>query len=82
MYERYPRFGNPKDRLSMPTLCQPRLEFAIRHLHALALDVTGSMAGTKVADLRDAAKELVDIVVQPRQSPSTQKWPWLPIRWE
>lgn len=36
---------------------------------ALALDVTGSMGGTKIADLRAAAKDLVDIVVQPQQAP-------------
>ncbi|HRD46244.1 MAG TPA: pilus assembly protein TadG-related protein [Caulobacter sp.] len=36
---------------------------------ALALDVTGSMGGSKIADLRTAAKELVDIVVQTQQSP-------------
>ncbi|WP_428151882.1 pilus assembly protein TadG-related protein [Brevundimonas sp.] len=36
---------------------------------ALVLDTTGSMAGTKIADLKLAAKDLVDIVVQDDQSP-------------
>lgn len=36
---------------------------------ALALDVTGSMGGTKIEDLRTAAKDLVDLVVQPQQKP-------------
>lgn len=36
---------------------------------ALILDTTGSMAGTKIADLKLAAKDLVDIVVQPVQTP-------------
>ncbi|MGE0409885.1 MAG: pilus assembly protein TadG-related protein, partial [Amphiplicatus sp.] len=34
----------------------------------LVLDITGSMAGSKIADLHDAAKELVDILVLPDQS--------------
>lgn len=36
---------------------------------ALALDVTGSMGGTKIADLKTAAKDLIDIVVQTQQTP-------------
>ena len=36
---------------------------------ALALDVTGSMAGTKITDLKSAAKDLVDLVVQDQQTP-------------
>ena len=36
---------------------------------ALVLDVTGSMAGQRIKDLKSAAKELVDIIVQPVQSP-------------
>jgi Flp pilus assembly protein TadG len=34
---------------------------------ALALDTTGSMAGTKIADLKVAAKDLIDLVVQDNQ---------------
>jgi len=40
---------------------------------SLALDVTGSMAGQKIIDLRAAAKELVDIVVQDVQTPYYSK---------
>ncbi len=40
---------------------------------ALVLDVTGSMGGQRIADLRDAAKELVDIVVQDLQDPFYSK---------
>ena len=36
---------------------------------ALALDVTGSMAGTRITDLKSAAKDLVDLVVQDQQTP-------------
>jgi Flp pilus assembly protein TadG len=36
---------------------------------ALSLDVTGSMSGTKITDLKAAARELVDLVVQDQQSP-------------
>ena len=35
---------------------------------SLMLDVTGSMAGTKLTDLKAAAKDLIDIVVWPDQS--------------
>lgn len=36
---------------------------------ALVLDITGSMAGSKIAGLQDAANTLVDIVVQDQQTP-------------
>ncbi|MBI5940282.1 MAG: hypothetical protein HY859_07640 [Caulobacterales bacterium] len=36
---------------------------------ALTLDVTGSMGGQKITDLKAAAKDLVDLVVQDQQSP-------------
>lgn len=35
----------------------------------LVLDITGSMAGQRIIDLRAAAAQLVDIVVQPVQTP-------------
>ena len=35
----------------------------------LVLDITGSMAGQRIADLKTAAAQLVDIVVQAQQSP-------------
>lgn len=40
---------------------------------ALVLDVTGSMAGTALSDLKSAAKDLVDLVVQPVQTPYYSK---------
>lgn len=40
---------------------------------ALALDITGSMAGTRLADLKVAAKQLIDIVVQDDQDPFYSK---------
>ena len=36
---------------------------------ALVLDITGSMAGDRIADLKVAAKDLVDLIVQPVQTP-------------
>ena len=35
----------------------------------LVLDITGSMAGSRIKDLKTAAAQLVDIVVQPVQTP-------------
>jgi Flp pilus assembly protein TadG len=40
---------------------------------ALVLDTTGSMAGTRIEDLRAAAIDLVDIVVRDEQSPFYSK---------
>ena len=40
---------------------------------AVALDTTGSMSGSKIADLREATKELIDLVVQNQQSPFYSK---------
>ncbi|MGV3580404.1 pilus assembly protein TadG-related protein [Brevundimonas sp.] len=40
---------------------------------ALVLDTTGSMVGAKISDLRLAAKDLVDIVVQEKQTPYYSK---------
>ena len=40
---------------------------------AVALDTTGSMAGSKIADLKTAAGELIDIIVQDVQSPTYSK---------
>lgn len=41
---------------------------------ALALDITGSMdSGTRLADLKVAAKDLIDLVVQDIQSPTYSK---------
>lgn len=40
---------------------------------ALALDTTGSMSGSKITDLKTAAGELIDIVVQDVQTPTYTK---------
>ena len=40
---------------------------------AMVLDITGSMAGTRIADLKVAASDLVDIVVQDVQTPNYTK---------
>lgn len=36
---------------------------------ALVLDITGSMSGSRITDLKAAAKELIDLVVQDLQTP-------------
>jgi len=40
---------------------------------SLVLDITGSMAGQRIIDLKKAAKELVDLIVQPVQTPYYSK---------
>src|SRR5690606_26078966 len=45
---------------------------------ALVLDVTGSMAGQRINDLKAAAKDLVDIIVQPVQTPYYSKLALVP----
>ncbi|MFN3932872.1 MAG: pilus assembly protein TadG-related protein [Brevundimonas sp.] len=45
---------------------------------ALVMDVTGSMAGQRMTDLKNAAKELVDIIVQPVQTPYFSKLALVP----
>ena len=45
---------------------------------ALVLDVTGSMAGQRIIDLKAAATELVDIIVQPVQTPYYSKLALVP----
>ena len=45
---------------------------------ALVLDVTGSMAGQRITDLKAAAKDLVDIIVQPVQTPYYSKLALVP----
>lgn len=46
---------------------------------SLALDVTGSMAGTKIEDLIEATKELIELLVSDTQTPTYSKMaivPW------
>lgn len=40
---------------------------------AVALDITGSMAGQRLTDLKTGASDLVDLVVQDQQSPTYSK---------
>lgn len=40
---------------------------------SLVLDITGSMGGTRIADLRTAASDLVDIIVKDAQTPFYSK---------
>lgn len=40
---------------------------------ALVLDITGSMGGQRIIDLKAAAKDLVDLIVQPVQTPYYSK---------
>ncbi len=40
---------------------------------ALVLDITGSMGGQRLIDLKTAAKDLVDLIVQPVQTPYYSK---------
>src|SRR4029434_9142436 len=54
----------------MPVGAHSEVDRSSRNIEvALALDITGSMAGQKLTDLIKAAKDLVDIVVQPVQTP-------------
>ncbi|MGV8928766.1 MAG: ubiquitin-activating E1 FCCH domain-containing protein [Brevundimonas sp.] len=45
---------------------------------ALVLDITGSMSGSKIENLKDAAEELVDMVVQDLQTPFYSKMAIIP----
>ena len=45
---------------------------------ALVLDITGSMSGSKIESLKDAADELVDMVVQDLQTPFYSKMAIVP----
>lgn len=48
---------------------------------AMVLDTTGSMSGTRISDLRAAAMELVDIVVQQQQTPFYSRVALAPYDW-
>ena len=39
----------------------------------MVLDLSGSMSGQKLTDLKNAAKDLVDLIVQPVQTPYYSK---------
>ena len=64
-----PPYGQMMDDY-MPVGSHSEVDRSSRNIEvALVLDVTGSMAGQRIIDLKAAAKELVDIIVQPVQSP-------------
>lgn len=46
---------------------------------ALVLDVTGSMRGTKLSDMKTAAKSLIDLVIQDAQTPYYSKAALVPF---
>ncbi len=45
---------------------------------AVALDVTGSMAGSRIEDLQDALDDLIDAIVQDEQEPNYTKMALIP----
>ncbi|KQY80551.1 ubiquitin-activating E1 FCCH domain-containing protein [Brevundimonas sp. Root1423] len=68
-----PPYGKFMDD-TLPVGAHSEVDRASRNIEvALALDITGSMAGQKLLDLKKAAKELVDLVVQPVQTPYYSK---------
>ena len=46
---------------------------------SIVLDITGSMAGTKISDLKTAAKDLIDLVVSTNQTPYYSKAALVPF---
>ncbi len=54
----------------LPVAAHSEVDRSSRNIEvALVLDITGSMAGQRIIDLKAAAKELVDLIVQPIQTP-------------
>ncbi len=73
-----PPYGQLMDDY-LPVGSHSEVDRSSRNLEvALVLDVTGSMAGERITDLKAAAKELVDIIVQPVQSPYYSKLALVP----
>ncbi|MDI6624174.1 MAG: ubiquitin-activating E1 FCCH domain-containing protein [Brevundimonas sp.] len=73
-----PPYGQLMDDY-LPVGSHSEVDRSSRNLEvALVLDVTGSMGGQKIIDLKTAAKELVDIIVQPVQSPYYSKLALVP----
>lgn len=68
-----PPYGKFMDD-TLPVGAHSEVDRSSRNIEvSLALDITGSMAGTKLADLKEAAKDLVDLIVQPVQTPYYSK---------
>ena len=73
-----PPYGQLMDDY-LPVGSHSEVDRSSRNLEvALVLDVTGSMAGQRINDLKAAAKDLVDIIVQPVQSPYYSKLALVP----
>ena len=73
-----PPYGQMMDDY-MPVGGHSEVDRSSRNIEvALVLDVTGSMAGQRITDLKKAAKELVDIIVQPIQTPYYSKLALVP----
>jgi len=54
----------------LPVAAHSEVDRSSRNIEvALALDMSGSMRGRKLQDLKTAAKDLVDLIVQPVQTP-------------
>lgn len=54
----------------LPVAAHSEVDRSSRNIEvALVLDITGSMAGQRIIDLKAAAKDLVDLIVQPVQTP-------------
>lgn len=73
----------------LPLISTAQTQFAKSHIAvggnggqsvevSLILDITGSMAGSKIADLKEAAKDLVNIVIWDDQSEYTSKVALIP----
>ena len=73
-----PPYGKMMDD-TMPVGGHSEVDRSSRNIEvALVLDVTGSMAGQRIIDLKAAATELVDIIVQPLQTPYYSKLALVP----
>ena len=73
-----PPYGQLMDDY-LPVGSHSEVDRSSRNLEvALVLDVTGSMAGQRITDLKAAAKDLVDIIVQPVQTPYYSKLALVP----
>ncbi|MFA4894002.1 ubiquitin-activating E1 FCCH domain-containing protein [Brevundimonas sp.] len=68
-----PPYGKFMDD-TLPVGAHSEVDRSSRNIEvSLALDITGSMAGQKLVDLKAAAKDLVDLIVQPVQTPYYSK---------
>jgi len=73
-----PPYGKLMDDY-LPVGSHSEVDRSSRNLEvALVMDVTGSMSGQRIKDLKKAAKELVDIIVQPVQTPYYSKLALVP----